>query len=542
MTIEELKKLIANRETEHVELKGWKPSIPFEGLEKFENRRCLLGYCVAIGNEGGGYLIVGVSDNGDIIGTSATLAVDAKKKVYDKTSQKIIVEEVRDEDNKRIIVVHIPSRPIGTLLKFAGVPLMRVDDSLEVMSDEEQRRILLEGQDDFSAEVCKGTTIMDVDPDAMQQLRWLHKEKNPGSEVVSNDAQYLSDLQLLQDGMLTYAGVILLAKKEVIVRYLRQAEICFEYRNNRADIPSVERVDYREPFVFVAQKIGEKILSRQQMHQIQEGLFRTDIPAYDEEVFREALFNAVCHRDYRQQGSVFIKQSPEMLEISNPGGFPFGVTADNIITVQPTSRNALLAESFQRIFKGVERAGQGADKIFKNTIEEGKGSPDYSVSDHCHVVLKIPAMLEDRDFIRYLKRVAEERRIDLEATDYVLLDKIRRGEKMKKEQIAHLIEKWLLEAHGKTRGMQYVLSSDLYHYNHTVGTRTHRMGLSREYRKQIILEHLRRNKTGTMAEFMQALPETKRLDITNLLGELKKAGKIKKVSGKTRGAVWGLIT
>lgn len=80
MTLEELKKLIAGHESERVELKEWKPSVPFDGQEKFENRKCVLGYCVALGNEGGGYLVIGVNDKKEIVGTSARLGDDIKKK------------------------------------------------------------------------------------------------------------------------------------------------------------------------------------------------------------------------------------------------------------------------------------------------------------------------------------------------------------------------------------------------------------------------------------------------------------------------------
>lgn len=58
MNLSELKQLIKNHEHENVELKEWKTSISFDGKNKFENRRCLLGYCVALGNEGGGKLVI----------------------------------------------------------------------------------------------------------------------------------------------------------------------------------------------------------------------------------------------------------------------------------------------------------------------------------------------------------------------------------------------------------------------------------------------------------------------------------------------------
>ena len=98
MTSEELERLIAHHEDERVELKEWKDSIPFDGQKEFKNRRCLLGYCVAIGNEGGGYIIIGVKNNGNIIGTEARLADDVKKKIYDETGQKINIDEFSIRD------------------------------------------------------------------------------------------------------------------------------------------------------------------------------------------------------------------------------------------------------------------------------------------------------------------------------------------------------------------------------------------------------------------------------------------------------------
>lgn len=541
MTLEELKKLIENHESERVELKEWKGSIPFDGHEKFESRQCVLGYCVAIGNEGGGYLIIGVNDRKEIIGTSAQFADDAKKKIYDKTEQKIEIEEIYDGGHK-VIVVTIPGRMIGRLLKFGHVPLMRVHDSLEVMSDQEQARILLEGQDDFSAKICKNSSIDSLDETALARLRELYVQKNPSTRIDGqSDERLLQDLGLMKGAGVTNAGVILLGKKEFLDEYLAQAEICFEYRNRSEDIQFVDRVNYRKPFILAAQEIWDKIYSRQQMHQIQQGLFRTNIPAYNEEVFREALFNAVCHRDYAQQGSIYIKQAPEYLEISNPGGLPFGVTVENIVTAQSTPRNRLLAESFGRIFLGVERSGQGADKIFRNTIEEGKGSPDYSLSDNYSVVLRISAMLQDENFIKYIDKVVNEKGILISMSDLLLLEKIRNGDKegITLSTAKHLLTQGLIELHGKTRGAQYVLSTKYYSHIGRLGERTRRIGLSRDKCKELILEHLRKHKKGDREEFLQIFPELKPKDITNMLTELRLDGKIRN-TGKGRWSVWVL--
>lgn len=548
MTLDELKKLIENHESERVELKEWKGSIPFDGQEKFENRKCFLGYCVALGNEGGGYLVIGVNDKKEIVGTGAQFADDAKKKIYDKTGQKIDIEEVFDGERK-VIVVKVSSRGIGRLLKFGVAPLMRVHDSLELMSDQEQSRILLEGQDDFSAKICKNSSVESLDGAAIARLRELYVQKNPSTRIDGqSDTQLLQDLGLMKGIGVTNAGIVLLGKKEFLDEHLAQAEICFEYRNRADDIQFVDRVNYRKPFILSAQEIWDKVYSRQQVHQIQQGLFRTNIPAYNEEVFREALFNAVAHRDYSQQGSVYIKQSPEYLEISNPGGLPFGVTVENIVTAQSTPRNRLLSESFGRIFLGVERSGQGADKIFRNTIEEGKGEPDYSLSDNNFVVLRIPAMLQDENFIKYVDKVVKEKSKPISMSDLLLLEKVRKGEKkgITIGSVKHLLEDGLIELHGRTRGAHYVLSSSYYSSIGKLGTRTRRIGLPRNTYKELILEHLRqqakKGKGGTMNEFIQVLPGIKRQDISNLLIELKKGERIKKISGTTVDAVWGLFT
>lgn len=286
MTSEELKQIIKNHEHEKVELKEWKGTIPFEGKNQFAHRKCLLGYCVALGNEGGGKLIIGVNNKGQIVGTSASLPNNAKKKIYDSTGQKIGIQEVC-ENQKRIIVIDIPTRPIGTLLKFAGIPLMRIGESLEVMSDDIQRQILFEGQNDFSARICEDSSIEAIDPEALSELKAFYKEKHHNNKEVSvlSDEQFLSDISLMEEGRLNYAGVILLAKKSFLDKRLSNVEISFEYRNTNTNLQFNERIDYREPFILSISKIWKKILSRQQTYSFIDGLFRRDILAFNEEVF-----------------------------------------------------------------------------------------------------------------------------------------------------------------------------------------------------------------------------------------------------------------
>ena len=76
----------------------------------------------------------------------------------------------------------------------------------------------------------------------------------------------------------------------------------------------------------------------------------------NERVVREALLNAVAHRNYQMQGYVLVRQYPETLNIESPGGFPYGVTPDTILDCS-LPRNRLIAEIFECVGL-VERAGQ----------------------------------------------------------------------------------------------------------------------------------------------------------------------------------------
>jgi ATP-dependent DNA helicase RecG len=113
---------------------------------------------------------------------------------------RVEIEELFD-DGKRVLVFRIPSRPPGTTLKFEGVPLMRIGDSLRVMSDSEVFRILSERAPDFSATACEGLTFEDLDPEAIALMKagYAQKQKNPAFETLP-DLQVLNDLGLVKDG------------------------------------------------------------------------------------------------------------------------------------------------------------------------------------------------------------------------------------------------------------------------------------------------------------------------------------------------------
>lgn len=433
MTIDELKSL---RESEdHVEFKAATNNFSYNGgshTDQNERRKCILGYVAAFSNEGGGQLVLGMSDKHphEVVGTNfAENKVGALvDDIYAKMNIRVEAEELF-EGNLRVLLITIPRRPIGKLMKYEGIPLMRIGDSLRNMSDEEMFKILSEQQPDFSAKICTHLKIEDLEPEAIITLkdRFATKNNNPSFKNINN-YQALSDLELVIGDKVTYAALILLGKKESIRKYLPQSRIVLEYRGTEAQIQSDWREEIIAPFFIGLEDTWRLIHSRNSVEHINNGPYIDDIIVFDEVVIREALLNAVAHRDYSLTSEIVIRQSPKTLIINNPGGFPKGVTLDNIITINSTPRSRLLSEVLLKTGL-VERSGQGIDKIFSISLAQGKPEPDYTGSDLFQVSLNLNSHIMDKEFYLFIKNASNELAQDqqLSVHDIIALAKIRDG-------------------------------------------------------------------------------------------------------------------
>lgn len=157
-----------------------------------------------------------------------------------------------------------------------------------------------------------------------------------------------------------------------------------------------------------------------------------DIPFFNEEVIREVINNAFAHRDYRLASEIVIKQYPTKLSVISPGGFPIGVTLENILTVSSTPRNRLLADVLAATGI-VERSGQGMDVIFRLTLSEGKQTPDYSKTNDYQVTAILSATVKDPGFALFIKSIQQElpENQKLSVFDVLTFCAIREGKSLK---------------------------------------------------------------------------------------------------------------
>lgn len=551
MTLEELLK--CDRENAHVEFKEAKDSFSVWGGPEPAGRKSVYGYCVAIGNEGGGALVLGVADvipagrtERTVVGTNALMDLNkVEKDLFDKLQLKITIEE-HERDDKRILVIRIPSRNVAQLLKFNGVPLMRVGDSLVDMTDDEIRRVYAEGSADFSS-MTKNATLDCLDRSAIMAGRhlWAKRLRESGNEIAAHEVEnaddetFLRKLGVVRDSGVTNAALLLFGSEKSLSELLPMAEIILEYRHDSRQMSFDYRRIWRSGFVKIVSEIEAEILVRNIRTAFRDGFVERDIWAFDLWSMREVIVNAFAHREYHNRPEpIIIKMSLETVQVSSPGGFPFGVNAENILDAEGKWRNRLLMEALQKIGLA-ERGGLGLDRVFHETISQGKGTPVFVGSGIDKVVIDIPAVVKDVAFVSYLNRVSKEKgEIIHGARDLIALEEIRTAGKTTNVAAAkNFLESGIIEKNGRCR---YVLCREFYAGIGRKEEYVRHRWLNSDEQKQIILKYLRQNQYGKMENFRELFKERKVPNnrLNKLLGQLASEGVYFDGRPRSKSGVW----
>jgi ATP-dependent DNA helicase RecG len=536
MSDAEFQALLESPEGSRVEFKSASGGFEFENLAK---------YCVALANEGGGTIVLGVTDERPrrVIGTRAFKEPGRTEAgLYERLGHRIPLHEYHNE-GKRVLIVRVPARLPGTAWHCNGSFLMRAGDALVPMSDEQLRQIHSETGPDFSAENCPDARLADLDPQATELMRRLWARKTQGQGIATRPVEHLlADTELVVGGQLTYASLILLGTREALGRFLGQAEVIFEYRSSDAPGPAADRREFRQGFLPVLDEIWQVVNLRNDLQHFQQGLFVWDVPTFDERAVREAVLNAVSHRDYRHGGSVFVRQYPRRIEIVSPGGFPPGINESNLLWEQ-NPRNRRIAEVLAKCGL-VERAGQGFDLIYRECIRHSKPLPDFSRTSEHSVWITLHGEIQDPEFLRYLEGIGTERAASFSTDDFLVIDLVHREQPIPDHlasRVHSLLEEGIIERVGKGRGTRYLLARRFYRFLGKGGVYTRRRGLDRKTNKALLLQHIKDSaETGTrLEELQQVLPGLSRDQVRTLLRELKRDGLVE-VCGITKAARWFL--
>lgn len=528
ITIEEL---LTAKEGENFQFKEAK-----NRFDMGEATRC----CCALANCGGGRLVFGITDKRPrkVVGSAAFDQPERTRKgLIDKL--KVMVDfQTYIHDGKRVLVFNVAARPLGLPVQVDGVAWWYEGDSLIPMPEDVRRGIYEESGVDFSGRICALASVNDLDIVAIEEFRskWIEKSGNKRLASLTVE-QILRDCEAVTDDGVTYAALVLFGKREALGKYLPQAEIIFEYRSSVAAGPANQREEFRAGFFSYYNRLWELVNLRNDNQHYQEGFFVYDIPTFNERVVREVILNAVSHRNYQFGGSVFIRQYPDQLSVESPGGFPHGISLDNILNRQ-LPRNRRIAEILS-LCGLVERSGQGMNLVYELSIKEAKQLPDFSGTDDNFVSLTLNGVILDKNMLSVLNRIGSERLETLSTGDFLVINALYHEMRINEGLYPHLkrlTDLGIVEHIGRKK---YVLARSLYVAAGKSGVHTRKVGLDRDTNKELLLKHIRKNSSkGTpFKELQQVLPGHSRSQIYVLLRELRNDERIY-CEGNTNAARW----
>jgi ATP-dependent DNA helicase RecG len=242
-------------------------------------------------------------------------------------------------------------------------------------------------------------------------------------------------------------------------------------------------------------------------------MFRVPVPDYSPIGFREALNNALLHRDYTRLDAVYVQWQPDHLLITSPGGFPVGITAENLLVHEPKPKNPRLAAACKRIGL-VEQTGRGVDKIYMGQRRYGRPVPDYTRSDSTGVRVVIRGGKPSLDFSAFvfeqedqgkklelddlliLNALFHERRIDVKSACIL----IQKGTTETKSALERLLERGLVEPRGERQTRTYHLSGMVYKRLNMEAEYIRAKGFEPHQHEQMVLDYVRKMGRITRSE------------------------------------------
>jgi ATP-dependent DNA helicase RecG len=337
---------------------------------------------ICLANGGGGTLVVGVKDKVvgravAIVGVPADVDVNRlKRSIYDGTDPKLtpsIDEFAVPEGTGRLLVIQVLAG-MPPYTDTSGQGKIRVGKDCQPLTGSMRRQVMTAtGELDFTATVISGRVRDLVSPAGMERLRDIAaKEQAPAELIAKSDVDMLMSLGLVRQSQLTRAGLLLAGRDDAIGAAF--PGYAWTYLRMNSDTGYDDRADGRDCLALGLDRIVERIMSRNPLTTIQQGLFHFEFRTYPEVALREGLLNAFCHADYRIPGPIQIKQFDDRLEISNPGGLIGGVSPTNILRHEPVSRNPLLVNALTAL-RLVNRSNLGVRRMYQAMLQEGKEPP-----------------------------------------------------------------------------------------------------------------------------------------------------------------------
>lgn len=351
--------------------------------------------CVCFANSAGGTLLIGIEDDADA--PPATQRVDPalldriRKRVGELTVNVRVVPELkRHENGGEYISLTIP-RSAGVASTSDGRYFLRVGDTCRpIVGDDVMRLANERPATPWEEMISQGVPRANADTAKVASFcgRLLASDRVKPSVKEKTDDELLAHYGLAQGEVLTNLGVLLVGGRHDRTR-LGTASIvqAIKYDEREVKVAKWSWDDHELSPIELIDAIWAGIPDFRESYEIPDGMFRRKLPAYEEDVVREVLVNALVHRPYTQSGDIYLNLHPDRLEVVNPGRLPLGVTPHNILHAS-RRRNHGLARIFHDL-ELMEREGSGFDLLYDRLLTTGRAAPIVKEgTDSTHVTIE----------------------------------------------------------------------------------------------------------------------------------------------------------
>lgn len=515
--------------------------------------RELVEAVVCLANAEGGELWLGVEDDGRPTGLHPEhqLLTGLAGMVAARTSPSLAVQvEAVDVGGVTVARIAVPKAP-GEVATHAGVYLRRrlkhdgTPECAPMLPHERISRASSFGLVDVSAQPVAGATLADLDPLERERLRQSVQQYGGDRVLLELDDEALDGAlgftARQADGrrLPTLTGLLLIGREQSLRDLVPTHEFAFQVLAREAVAFNEFR---RFPLLKALDWLETNFRPYNPEREIQVGLFRVPVPKVDMGAFREAVANALVHRDYHRLAAVHVRLDDDGLTVSNPGGLVDGVTLDNLLTTEPRPRNRALADAMKRIGV-VERSGRGVDTIYRGMLRFGRPQPDYRRTSAHSVVVQLSTEEADPAFLRLVVEEEGRRGGALPIDSLIALSALRGTKRLTAEELARLIQRdvlpakrtlealveaGLVQAHGNTpRTRSFTLAAALYGSARAdKAAYTRQVGLSVLEHEQMVLKFVLQHgriRRGDVVELCRLNDEQAKA----LLRKLTGAGRLK---------------
>ena len=449
-------------------------------IDKSANWKELAKDCVCFANSRGGKILIGIADKEDLPPENQKIDTDLPFKINKKISENSVnvglnVAIKTAPNGGEYIELEVLFSASSIASTTDGKYYFRSDDTCVPLLPDELTRLFTDKPSYIWETRRTKVSKFDIETDKLKSFKKdiQHSTRTTLHIKQKSDDELLEHYFFTDGDYLTNLGVLWLGKRNDRAKLLYAPTIHFlKFDEQGQKVNKILWEDHTLNPKELIEAVWFEIPDWKEGIDVADGLFRKFVPNYEEEVIRELMVNALVHRPYTTRGDIFINIYTDKLEVVNPGLFPIGVTAANILH-KNVRRNQYLAQVFYDLHL-MDKEGSGIDKMYQVLLSNAKHIPIPFQGDD-YVMFTITRRISKTEIISLMNRANEEFQLNTKElislgiiAQHNSISAIEFSNALNLPERPNIVFQWLgrlLSLHlviskGKTKATQYLINSD----------------------------------------------------------------------------------